>query len=110
MIIGGIIWKTLVIIITLFLFKYRRKNDDISKYKNELSKLLKNYDRIIVEVKDIGRLFDNKLIIKVDSFLELVDVRDTLDKPILHVKINNIKDGFYVDDGNKIYSFVMKSK
>ena len=53
---------------------------------------------------------EGKTIIKVENFLELVDVRDTLDKPILHVKINSIKDGFYVDEGNKVYEFIMKCK
>ena len=59
---------------------------------------------------NIDNLLIGKNIIKVESFLELVDVRDTLDKPIMHVKINNIKDAFYVDDHDKVYSFVMKSK
>ena len=93
-----------------FLLKYGKKNDDLTKYKNELNNKIKNYDRIIVEVKDISNLLEGKTIIKVENFLELVDVRDTLDKPILHVKINSIKDGFYVDEGNKVYEFIMKCK
>ena len=110
LLISGIGFIVFILLLARFLLKYRKKNDEYSKYKSSLHSILKNYDRIIVEVKNIDNLLIGKNIIKVESFLELVDVRDTLDKPIMHVKINNIKDAFYVDDHDKVYSFVMKSK
>lgn len=110
LIISGLVNIIFAFILFKFLYKTSNKKDELTKYKNELSDILKNYDRIIVEVKNIDLILENKPIVKVDNFLELVDVRDTLDKPIMHMKINDIKDGFYVDEGNKVYSFIMKSK
>lgn len=107
-IITGFLFILSIVYLLYYIFKTFNHND-YKKYQNEVNKILKNYDRIIVEVKDYGNLFNDKTIVKVKSILELIDVRDTLDKPILHVKINSIKDGFYVEDKDKIYSFVMKS-
>lgn len=110
MLISGIAAIISVILSLLYYFKYSNKKDEMTKFRNELKNILKNYDRIIVEVNDVSKLLENKVIIKVENFLELVDVRDTLDKPILHVKINSIKEGFYVEDNDKVYSFIMKAK
>ena len=110
LILSGLASIIFIIILIKFYFKYSNKKDEMTKYRNELKNILKNYDRIIVEVNDVSKLLENKVIIKVENFLELVDVRDTLDKPILHVKINSIKEGFYVEDNDKVYSFIMKAK
>ncbi len=110
MLLSGILAIASILILLKFVMKYSNRKDEIVKFRNEIKNILKNYDRIIVEVKDIDKLLENKVIIKVESFLELVDVRDTLDKPILHVKINSIKEGFYVEDNDKVYSFIMKAK
>ena len=110
LILSGLVNIIFVGILLWFLFKTNHKTDEYSKYKSELDDILKSYDRIIVDVKSVDLILKDKPIIKVDNFLELVDVRDSLDKPIMHVVINNIKNGFYVDDGDKVYSFIMKIK
>ena len=44
----------------------------------------------------------------VKTFLELIDARDTIEKPILFVRINNIKSIFYVIDNDIVYKYTMK--
>ena len=51
---------------------------------------------------------ENKTILKVSSFKELLDARNTLNKPIIYNKINNIKSEFIVEDESVIYKYVMK--
>ena len=43
-----------------------------------------------------------------ESIEELMDARNTLEKPIVYERINSIKSKFYVEDGNTIYVYVMK--
>lgn len=94
-----------IIKLIIFLIKTSTKK---SKYQIKLKQILKEYDRIIVQVRD-GEVFtSNKKIIKVHNFLELLDARDTLEKPIVYVKVNNIKSEFYVEDIDKVYKYVMK--
>ena len=44
----------------------------------------------------------------VQTFLELLDVRDTVDKPILYHKKSETETEFYVQDEDKTYMFLMK--
>ena len=68
-------------------------SDYIKDYLNS-NKILKEYDKVIVEMKDCDVNTKGKTIYKVGSFLELIDARDTIEKPILFVRINNIKSIF----------------
>jgi len=38
----------------------------------------------------------------------LLDARDTLEKPIVYVRVNNVKSEFYVEDIDKVYKYTMK--
>lgn len=89
----------------LQLIKYNTKKDS---YSYELNKILKEYDKVIVEMKDCDVNTKGKTIYKVGSFLELIDARDTIEKPILFVRINNIKSIFYVIDNDIVYKYTMK--
>ena len=79
-----------------------------SEYEKKLKKILNTYDRVIVTLNDRKRIDFNQQIYPVDSFTELLDVRDTIDKPILYYKVNSIKTEFYVQDVDKIYKYTMK--
>ncbi len=59
-------------------------------------------------MKDCDVNTKGKTIYKVGSFLELIDARDTIEKPILFVRINNIKSIFYVIDNDIVYKYTMK--
>ena len=79
-----------------------------SKYEERLAQILKDYDRQIVNAKGSYELNPKKKIVRVDSFGELLDVHDTLEKPIIYSKINSIKSEFIVEDEDKSYKFVLK--
>lgn len=95
----------MIIKLLIFIFKSVTKK---SEYNKKLEQILREYDRIIVQIKNSDYITDNKRVIKVSNFLELLDARDTLEKPIVHIRVNNIKSEFYVEDVDKIYKYVMK--
>jgi len=97
----------LLVIIKLASFVNRAINTK-SKYQRTLQTILREYDRIIVDVKDGYEMSKDKVVLELDSFTELVDARDTLGKPIVYEKINEVKSQFYVEDDNKIYKYTLK--
>lgn len=104
--------STLIILALLVLFKTTKfvlkSTIPKSAYDVRLSQILKTYDKYIVSVANGYNLTADKQIIKVTSFEELLDARNTLGKPIIYSKINNIKSEFIVEDMDKIYRYVLK--
>ena len=82
------------------IFKYNKK---ISAYDKLINKILKEYDRLIVETTTFPNIKDyNILMIK--NFTELVDVRDNLRLPIMFYRLkNNDVVHFYVLKDNNLY-------
>ena len=79
-------------------------------YDKYVDKLLKNYDRLIVETKT---KFDmtNYNITSVKSFTELLDVRDNLKLPIVYYNIIEHKKGiFYIKNNRDIFSLIVVEK
>lgn len=109
LLIGIILGIILVIIssllIVLFLWKTRRKK---STYEKKLKQILNTYDRVIISLESKNTIINDQEVYKVKSFLELLDVRDTIEKPILYYKVNDIKSEFYVQDIHKTYKFTLK--
>ncbi len=79
-----------------------------SLYQRKLNKILREYDRLIVVARDEYNVDTSKKLIKVATFSELLDARDTLEKPIVFLKINNVKCEFYVEDSEAVYKYTMK--
>ena len=79
-----------------------------SKYEIELSKLLREYDKHIVNSKDGYTYDESKDIVKVESLKELVDAANIISKPVIYSKINNVKSEFIVEDTDKVYKYVLK--
>ncbi len=88
-------------------FIYLVKNID-NKYNTNLKKILKDYDSIIVNATSSYVISSNSKVIEVESFEELLDARNSLEKPIVFEKVNDIKCRFYLEDGNTVYVFKMK--
>ena len=108
----GVVGTACLLILTFFVFRLTKlmvaTKTHKSKYEVELYKILKEYDNFIVTTKDGFKVDENKTILKVSSFKELLDARNTLNKPIIYTKINNIKSEFVVEDDSVIYRYVMK--
>jgi len=80
-----------------------------SKYDKYLNKLLNEYDRLIVETTTTPN-FDEKNVIKINKFEELLDVRDNLKRPIIyHNLVKHHKAYFYVDSHPDCYLFILKA-
>ena len=97
------------VICIIKILKYASKfSKNSSKYKKKLNEILSTYDRVIITGKDNNLIAKKENIYEVKTFFELLDVRDTIDKPILYYKINDIKSEFYVQDVDTTYKFTLK--
>ena len=80
-----------------------------SKYDKFVNRLLRGYDRVIVNIRTTPPKEDYN-IIKVDNFQELLDVRDNTKEPInYHVVIEHQKCEFFVINQNNLYIYTVKS-
>lgn len=76
-----------------------------SKYDRFIAKALKEYDSYITQTKDESFLPD-KPVIKVDSFKELLDVRNNIDKTIIYTKLSDDASKFEIID-EVIYEYIV---
>ena len=97
----------ILLFVYLFNFIYMVKHLD-NAYNSKLKSILKEYDDIIVNAINDYIIPDNVRVVMVESFEELLDARNSLDKPIVYERINNIKSKFYVEDSMTIYIYTMK--
>ena len=91
-------------IIRLFLMVRNNRN----KYQVHLASLLREYDRLIVVARDGYESNVEKDIVLVASFDDLLNVRNSLEKPIIFSKINDVKCEFLVEDDKKLYKYILK--
>ena len=76
-----------------------------SKYDKYVSRLLREYDRLIVETTT-EPIMKEKNIIEVIKFQELLDVRDNLKLPIKYYIVkNHFKCYFYINHEEELYLF-----
>ena len=74
-----------------------------------IKKILKEYDRLIVNTKTAPDT-KGKKIVEVDSFDELLDVRDNLKLPIKYYIVEEHKESkFYINHEEELYLYVVIS-
>lgn len=79
-----------------------------SKYDKYIERLIKEYDRLIVETPSSLRTED-KEIIKINKFEELLDARDNLKRPIMyHILVPHQKCQFYIESDKIVYLLTIK--
>ncbi len=78
-----------------------------TSYKKTLHKILKEYDRFIVETETEYKT-DNHNIIDVPSFEELLDVKENVEGPIVHKELDPTMSVFYIKENEDIYRFILK--
>lgn len=80
-----------------------------SNYDKYVNRLLRGYDRLIVNVRTAPKLEDYN-IVKVESFNELIDMRDNVKEPIRYfVVTEHQKCEFFITNHNDLYLYVVKS-
>ena len=113
-IIFGIMVSTLIIISLILIYRVTRLvlkvTNNRTKYQQQLSQILREYDSIIVIARDGYESNKNRSIIKVDNFDKLLDIKDKLSKPIIFSKVNNVKCEFIVEDEDNLYKYVLKDE
>ena len=98
----GTVFYTALLVIFL-----RKTSAKKSAYDVLLSKILREYDRVIVNSKK--NIDVTGEVIDLDSFEELLDVRDNLEKPIIYKEIHKgQKSIFVIKNGNETYRYILK--
>lgn len=95
-----------VILLAVTIYRKLKKTTETA-FEMEVNKILSDYDRIIVESKGDDYNTRDKQLIELESFIELVDVRDTLEKPIVYIRKNDYTRDFVVQDNELVYRFRM---
>jgi len=100
----GIIF--IILYIDVLLSTVRKK----SKYDKYLKRILREYDRLIVETTTKPETKKLKTI-DIKKFEELLDVRDNLKLPIKYYIVKEHKEcNFYINHENELYLFVLKDE
>ena len=106
--VGGVFLLLICIFVIRIIRKASAMTTKVSRYDRYINRLLRSYDRIIVNVKTPPRLEDYN-VIKVESFEELIDVRDNTKEPIKYFVITeHQKSEFFVTNNNDLYLYVVK--
>lgn len=112
--IGNVIISAVLLIMIIFLnIRFIKKvlllTNKKSAYDSYIDKLLKGYDRVIVNIKNKPNLEEYNTI-KVESFQELIDVRDNFKVPInYYVVTPHQKSEFFCVNNNDVYIYVVKA-
>ena len=106
----GITFLFTSLIFLFFIFMIIKKyTKTISKYDKFINKILKEYDRLIVETATFPDEKEYNVLI-INSFNELVDVRDNLRSPIMFYNVKDHKmSKFYILNNNNLYLYIVNS-
>ncbi|MBQ9019366.1 MAG: hypothetical protein IJ097_03575 [Bacilli bacterium] len=107
------IFSSLLTICSLFaIYKVSKLVFDVynnrSRYEQEVDNILKKYDSIIVVARDGYETISEKEIVKLDTFDNLLEVKNNINKPVIFSKINDVKCEFIIEDDEKLYKYVLK--
>lgn len=101
----GLLLLIVVIGLINLIIKTNRKK---SKYEQKVNKILREFDRAITEAKGQFIKKEDEHYIEVKEFMELMDVHDNLNEPIIYYKLSNNKCIFIVRNGTDIYYSMIK--
>ena len=94
----------LIKLIRLLSFTFKKK----SKYDKYINKILREYDRLIINTRTPPKL-DGFNVIKLDSFQELLDARDNVKGAIkYYIVTEHQKCNFYFTHDNDLYLLIIK--
>lgn len=102
------------LIVSLYLFikiikRLSRLSISTTDYDKTLKRILNQYDRLIVTTSSMPNLEKNN-IIKLKEFVELLDAKDNLHKPIFFIEVTpHQKAYFFIQDDDNIILFTLKN-
>ena len=109
-IVGIILLLLSLIFLSFILAIIKKYTKTISKYDKFINKILKEYDRLIVETATFPNEKEYNILL-INSFNELVDVRDNLRSPIMFYNVKDHKMSiFYILNDNNLYLYTVTSK
>ena len=95
------------LVILLILYTYLTRNHDIV-YSTKIKRLYASYKSYIQKITDAFDATGYRLV-EVDSFEAMLNIRDTLQAPILmHENLDNTRTVFVIPAGELLYSFDIK--
>lgn len=99
----------LALITTVILIRFINKIQvKGTEYDRILSRILKDYEGIVARVKKVPE-FKGSTLIELESFDEILDISEKLDKPILFIEMHkHQKSWFLVVNHNEIYKYALK--
>ena len=81
----------------------------VNSYYKILRKILRQYDRLIVNVNTMPN-FEKSNTIEVDSFYELLDAKDSIHNAIFYYEVTpHQKCYFYINNGNNFIVYTLKN-
>ena len=102
-----------IVVLVLFVIKYfvyvLKTMKKKSKYDQAVNKILREFDRAITEARGKLKLDRSLNTIEVKDFMELLDVHDNFNIPIVYYKLSNYMCVFLVKNNNDVYYVVMRS-
>lgn len=106
---SGVLAVLLFISIISLMKKLSLTSNETSKYDKYVNRLLRGYDRLIINIKNKPNSEEYN-IIKVERFEELIDVRDNTSQPINYFVVTpHQKCEFFVINKNNLYTYVVKA-
>ena len=106
----GIIWFIIALIMGISLIVYYLKNrSPLALYKKKLKSILNNYSSYIQEI-DNSHKIGASVVYKLKTFDDLLEVRDTIQKPILMIHNSKKTGTFFIIPANEytIYSYAIR--
>ncbi|MDR1032617.1 MAG: DUF5305 domain-containing protein [Candidatus Nomurabacteria bacterium] len=86
-----------------------RRESRRSVYEKELRGITHEYNQLIVDVEHIPEIPRSK-VVEVKSFDELLDARDTIQQPILHLAVAENRNLFIIEDRGMAYVYSLSEK
>lgn len=97
-----------LLLLLVLILKVKKRISQESKYDRFIAKVLREYDSYITEAKGDNSI-TNKDVIKINSFKELLDVRNNIDKTIVYTKIDEDTSKFEIID-EEVYQYIARRK
>lgn len=108
MTITGFVFAVGLIYLLIYISNLNKKKK--SKYEQKINKILREFDRAITEVNGKFEKKQGKNYIEVKDFMELLDVHDNINEPIIYYKNTDNISVFVIKNSNDIYYCQLKRK